>query len=459
MRIAYLECFSGISGDMFLGALVDAGVSFELLRKSVAALGLGAELKLQKVDRSGIGAAKIDVLVAGRVADKPDSDIHAHSHDHSHDHEHGDVHQHTHDHDHDHGHPEHAHSHHPDHAHGAEHHHGRSLSAIRELIQKAEIAPAAKQTAVRAFELLGEAEAHIHNVPIERIHFHEVGAVDAIVDIVCAAVGCDALNVNQWICSPLDVGGGRVKCAHGAFPVPAPATLELLKGVPVYSSGIQSELVTPTGAALIRALGCSFTSFPALQVESIGYGAGTRNPVGRPNVLRLTVGETAELPQRFSSASSTRETITVLETQLDDISPQVIGYVAERALAEGALDFFSAPVQMKKGRPGALLTVICRPENAPPLRELLFRETSTLGIRTREERRDILARSVVAVRTPWGEVRLKVAEMNGAQTNFAPEYEDCRRIAEANALPLKQVQQEAIRIYLEQRENTSSKIA
>lgn len=471
MRIGYLECFSGISGDMFLGALVDAGVSFELLRKNIAALGLEAELKLSRVDRSGISASKIDVLVAGHAAD---SAHHDHAHSHAHDHhppehapEHGDhSHQHgsgDHSHSHEHSHPSHGvgeHSHQAeDHAHAHKHSHGRSLSAIRELIQKAELPPAAKQTAIRAFELLGDAEAHIHNVPVEQIHFHEVGAVDTIVDIVGAAVGSHLLGVEQWICSPLDIGGGTVHCAHGVFPVPAPATLELLKDVPVYSSGIQSELVTPTGAAIVRALQCGFTSFPALRVQSVGYGAGTRNPTGRPNVLRLTVGEVAQLEERETSSPDSYETVNILETQLDDISPQVIGYVAERALAEGALDFFSTAVQMKKNRPGALLTVICKAENSRRLRDLLFRETSTLGIRMREERRATLARSMVAVRTPWGEVRLKVAGRNGSTTNFAPEYEDCRRIAEANALPLKQVQQEAIRVYLEQQEKAGPKIA
>ena len=290
MRIAYIECFSGISGDMTVGALLHAGVSEELLHKTVAALHIGAELRVRRLDRSGISATKVDVLVDGKIADRVDVSSQSHSHEHQHAH----THHHAHSHADEHGH-EHMHSHsHGDHhhKHGAvNQHHTRSLSTIKNIIRKAQIAAPAQETAIRAFELLGEAEAEIHNVPIESIHFHEVGAVDTIVDIVCASVGCHALGVDRFICSPLNVGGGTVKCAHGEFPVPAPATLALLKGVPVYSSGIKSELVTPTGAALIRAFDCSFSAFPSMSVESIGYGAGSREFSGRPSVVRISVGE------------------------------------------------------------------------------------------------------------------------------------------------------------------------
>ena len=322
------------------------------------------------------------------------------------------------------------------------HTHGRSLSTIRDIICKTDIPESARKTAIRAFELLGEAEARIHNVPIETIHFHEVGAVDAIVDIVCAAVGCHALGVDAFICSPLNVGGGTIQCAHGEFPVPAPATLALLKGAPVYSSGIKAELVTPTGAALVRALDCRFSDFPRMTVDSIGYGAGSRNPAGHANVLRIAVGELME--QHDTSG----DTVTVLETTIDDLSPQVIGYVTERLLAEGALDVFVIPAQMKKNRPGSLLTVLCQNETAQRLREIIFAETSTIGIRTREERRDCLEREIVSVDTQWGTVRVKQSSLNGLVTNCAPEYEDCRRIAEEHGVALKQVQQEAISSYL-----------
>jgi uncharacterized protein (TIGR00299 family) protein len=450
MRVAYLECFSGISGDMMLGALLHGGVKPELLQQTVAALNVNAELRISRVDRSGISATKVDVLVNGKLADQPQRSrehAHGHSHDdsraHPHAHEHqapndvstGDGHSHS-------------------HSHAHEHQHGRSLSEIREIIRHADIPHTARATAIRAFELLGEAEAGIHNVPLESIHFHEVGAVDAIVDIVCASVGCHSLGVDRFVCSPLNLGGGSVTCAHGEFPVPAPATLALLKGAPVYSSGVNVELVTPTGAALLRALDCSFSAFPAMNIQSIGYGAGSRDLDGSPNVLRISVGELLETGMLDHDHS--HQEVTVLETTIDDLSPQVMGYVTERLLAEGAFDVFVTPAQMKKNRPGSLLTVLCDETTAPTMREILFRETSTIGIRTRRERRDCLERAMIRAATQWGEVRVKESRLNGTVTNFAPEYEDCRRIAEANSIPLKQVQQEAIGSYLAKRQSSSS---
>jgi hypothetical protein len=456
MRIAYLECFSGISGDMLLGALLHAGVPEALLQRTVAALNIGAELRISRVDRSGISSTKVDVLVDGKSAE---------SHTHSHDSENGHTHSHHHNHDHPHSrdnqhpHVETQHAASPPRAEPNDqlphhHSHGRSLSTIGEIIMKTELPGPARETAIRAFELLGEAEAGIHNVPIESIHFHEVGAVDAIVDVVCAAVGCHALGVDQFVCSPLNVGGGSVKCAHGEFPVPAPATLALLKGATVYSSGINVELVTPTGAALIRALGCRFSDFPRMSVESIGYGAGSRNPSGHPNVLRLSIGEVVEATKPADIESG--QEVTVLETTIDDLSPQVMGYVTERLLAEGALDVFLLPAQMKKNRPGSLLTVLCEEDKAAVMRSILFRETSTIGIRSRRERRDCLERTLVPAQTQWGLVRVKESRLNGTVTNFAPEYEDCRRIAESHSVPLKQVQQETIASYLAQRQSSEA---
>ena len=284
MRIAYIECFSGISGDMTVGALVHAGVKEQLLQQATAALNIGAELRIRRIDRNGISATKFDVLVNGALADRVDDSGHDHRYEHDHPRAHDHGHSHPHPHAHSHGH------HHRKHA-AVGHREARSLSAIKDIIRKANIPAPAREMAIRAFELLGEAEAGVHNVPIESIHFHEVGAVDTIVDIVCASVGCHALGVDRFICSPLNVGGGTVRCAHGEFPVPAPAALALLRGVPIYSSGINSELVTPTGAALIRALDCSFSPFPPMSVESIGYGAGSREFDGRPSVLRISVGE------------------------------------------------------------------------------------------------------------------------------------------------------------------------
>jgi pyridinium-3,5-bisthiocarboxylic acid mononucleotide nickel chelatase len=268
-------------------------------------------------------------------------------------------------------------------------------------------------------------------------------------DIVCASVGAQALGVDEIICSPLNVGGGTVKCAHGTFPVPAPATLELLSGAPVYSSGLQAELVTPTGAAIVKTLASRFAGFPEMKIERAGYGAGSRDFPGHPNVLRLTIGETAS---GALAANTTREAITVLEANLDDLNPQVFGYVMDRLLQEGALDVFGMPVQMKKNRPGILLNVLCKPQDTERLMELIFRETSTLGVRRRDETRQILARRWENASTRWGEVRIKVASMNGTITGYAPEYEDCRRIAVEHHLPLKQVMQEATRAYLGNRE-------
>ena len=419
MRIAYLDCFCGISGDMFLGALVDAGVSPQVLQDAVAALDIGAKLQISRVNRSGITATKVDVtdleqtLLSAQDREEPSphtttaeptrvSELHSHGH----------------------------------------HSHGRSLKKIKEIIQKSEISDRSKETSMAIFQALGEAEAKIHNRDIEDIHFHELGAVDAMVDIVCAMVGAEALAVDEFVSSPLNVGGGTVECAHGTFPVPAPATLELLQGASVYSSGLQAELVTPTGAAIVKTLVKRFGPFPAMKSPQAGYGAGSRDFPGYANVLRLTVGESE------AGAKTSLESIAVLEANLDDLNPQVFGYVMDRLLEEGALDAFALPVQMKKSRPGTLLTVLCRPADAEKLAQLIFTETTTLGVRRRDEQRQVLARRWVPVRTRWGDVRMKVANMNGTVTNYAPEYEDCRRIAESERLPLKSVIQEAIQEYL-----------
>jgi hypothetical protein len=435
MRTAYLDCFSGMSGDMFLGALADAGVSPELLEKTVAALNIGARLEISRVVRAGISATKVDVYAHGEK-DLPREEYwlqasgvghHGHHHSHGHEHSHGAdlsragvpaLHEH-------------------------EHSHSRGLSEIRGIISAAAISERAKKTAIAIFEALGTAEAKIHNSDMESVHFHEVGAVDAMVDIVCATVGAEALGVDEFVCSPLNVGGGTVKCAHGTLPVPAPATLELLKDAPVYSSGLQFELVTPTGAAIVKTLATRFASFPEMKIEKIGYGAGTRDFPGHANVVRLTIGEV----QPALAAKVSEEMITVLEANLDDLNPQVFGYVMDRLLEEGALDVFGVPVQMKKSRPGMVLTVLCRPEDAANITQFLFTETSTLGARRREERRQVLTRKWVTVTTEWGDVRLKIASMNGTVTNCAPEYEDCRKIAAEHRVPLKVVMQAAMKNY------------
>jgi len=333
----------------------------------------------------------------------------------------------------------------------AEHHHhshARGLSEILKIIAAASISERAKRTASEIFIALGAAEAKVHNVAIEEVHFHEVGAADAIVDIVCAAVGAEALGVEQFICSPLNVGSGTVTCTHGVMPVPAPATLELLKDAPIYSGEIQKELVTPTGAAIVKVLATSFGPRPMMTTEKAGYGAGSRDFAGHPNVLRISIGEAA-VSQMDTPHEIPVEPIAILEANLDDLNPQIIGYIIDQAFAEGALDAFTTAIQMKKNRPGALLTILARPENEEQLRELLFRESSTLGIRTRHEQRYALPRRHEPVNTPWGEVRMKIATLNGEVVHFAPEYEDCRRIAAEQHIALKTVMQEALRLYLE----------
>jgi uncharacterized protein (TIGR00299 family) protein len=441
MRIAYLDCFAGIAGDMFLGALIDAGVPPQVLRDATAALGVGASLKIEKVDRCGISCTKVNVLEGDHLAEQSQPSYthqaetqHQHKTGHARDHAHADADA-----------PAPA----PDPAHT--HVHERSLTAIRTLIQGAALTEPVKLTAIRAFDLLGETEARIHNVAVDDIHFHEVGAIDAIVDIVAASAGIHHLNVGAWYCSAVNTGGGTVVCAHGTFPVPAPATADLLRGCPTYSAHVQQELVTPTGAALLRVLDPVFGPQPAMRVEQIGYGAGTRNSKSFPNVVRLSIGEVAE-PDEIpgESQSGAYQTVTVLETALDDLSPQVIAHVAEAALALDALDVMLTPVIMKKGRPGTLLTVLCKPSDAGALERLILSESSTLGLRIRQDRRSCLDRRHATVSTPYGEIRIKIGSLAGETLNAAPEFEDCRAAAAKHHIAVKQVQQAAIAAYLQQ---------
>ncbi len=443
MRIGYLECFSGISGDMLLGALVDAGVSFDMLAQTAAALNVGACLEMRKVDRGGLAGTKIDVIEqvteaqGSGTGDQGLQEPPAHSHRHEHhDHEHED---HTHaDHEH------HAHEH--GHEHGHEHHvHGphRSLATILSIIHAAPLKDAVKRRAACAFQLLGEAEAAIHSVPIEKVHFHEVGAVDTIVDIVCAASGCEALGVDRWMASPLNVGSGTVKCQHGTLPVPAPATLTLLGDAPVYAAGPPMERVTPTGATLLRMLDVQYGPLPAMRVVTRGYGAGGRDTPGEPNLLRLLVGEAEETAQGS-------QPIAVIETVIDDSSPQLLAYVSELLLEAGAWDVYRAAVQMKKGRTGVQITVLSSPEKLSALRDLLLRETTTIGLRWRIENKFALEREFADVETEWGRVRMKVARLaSGEIANAQPEYEICRNLARVHKVPLKQVMQDAMRAWAE----------
>lgn len=419
MKIGYLECFAGLSGDMMLGALVAAGVPAELLKETAAALGLGASLRMEAVDRSGIQATKVDVLVGNALAEA----VQEHGHGHSHEHDEG-----------------HGHTHEQDHA------HGRNWKEIRALIEAASLAEDARRLALKTFELLAEAEAKIHGMEVEDVHFHEVGNVDTITDVVCSAVGLtwlgSGMGVEEWYASAVNVGSGFVQCAHGRFPVPAPATAELLRGIPTYSAGPEGEATTPTGAALLRALECRFEARPVFRAEAVGYGAGTRNPKDFPNVARLSVGEARATA--FEAGGFATDTVTVLECAVDDASAQVLAHALEMAMEQGALDVMAIPATMKKGRMGTLLTVLCKPQDADAMAALLFRETTTLGMRRREERRVILDREIRVVETPYGEIRVKVASAGGVRYNAMPEYEDCRRAARERAVPLQWVMQAAV---------------
>jgi len=397
---------------MLLGALVDAGVPFDSLQKTAAALNVGAHLEMRKVSRRGLAAIKVDVITEeGQAAEAPHShELHGHAgHSHA-----GDEH---------HEHPLAQHSHesdlmpapheHPAHTHAAH----RSLSAIVGIIRGAALSETVKARAIRAFQLLGEAEAAIHSMPVEQVHFHEVGAVDTIVDIVCSAAGAEVLGVERWLASPLNVGSGTVVCQHGTLPVPAPATLVLLGDAPVYAAGEPMERVTPTGAALLRMLDVCYASLPTMRIAATGYGAGGRETKGQPNLLRLLVGD--ESPETSSAAGN--ESVAVIETVIDDSSPQLLGYVSELLLGAGAWDVYRATVQMKKGRAGVQLTVLCRPDLASALRDLIFRETTTIGMRWRLENKASLAREFLKVETPWGPVSIKIARWpNGEVANAAP---------------------------------------
>ena len=402
---------------MMLGALVDAGVEFNALAETAVALNVGARLEMRKVTRGGITGTKVDVITPEQHAAGP-----AHSHD---------------------GHAAHTHAPH------------RHLSSILKIINAAPLSESVKARATRAFQLLGEAEAAIHSIPIEKVHFHEVGAVDTIVDIVCTAAGAELLGGPdadvRWLASPLNVGSGTVLCQHGTIPVPAPATLALLADAPVYSAGEPMERLTPTGAAILRMLNVEYRPLPAMRIKASGYGAGGRETPGQPNLLRLLVGEESEQPaseQAATAQAATGQSIAVIETVIDDSTPQVLAYVSELLLAAGAWDVYRASVQMKKGRTGVQVTVLCRPSLVPALRDLLFRETTTIGLRWRLENKASLAREFTTIETPWGPVCIKIARWpNGEVANAAPEYEDCRRLAVEHGIPLKHIMQESMRIY------------
>jgi uncharacterized protein (TIGR00299 family) protein len=388
MNLAYFDCFSGISGDMTLGALIDAGCDVAHLRKELQALQVpGWELSSEKVWKNGMAATFAKVKTE-------DQKKH------------------------------------------------RSLTDILEILKKSQLDSQVRDRASAIFQKLGEAEARVHDVPLEKIHFHEVGAVDAIVDIVGACIGFQALGIDKFACSPLNVGGGTAKMAHGVLPVPAPATANLLQGKPTYSNGVQRELVTPTGAAIVATLCDRFGPQPPMTVSAIGYGAGSADLEGQPNVLRIMIGESAE-----KAVPGYDEEISVIEANLDDMNPQIYGYFLEKALAAGALDVYTTPVQMKKNRPGTLLTVLCKPQDANALTSMIFAETTTFGVRTTRAQRRILPREHVSVSTTFGDVRIKLSRVNGRILHVSPEFDDCRKLAVEKNVPLQQVINEALRRY------------
>ena len=391
MKTAYFDCFSGISGDMTLGALVDAGCPLDVLRSKLQGLSVpGWEISAEKVWKNGMAATHVRV------------------------------------------HTEHTKTH-------------RSLATIREILELSDLDAEVKRRADAVFTTLGEAEAAVHDVPLEKVHFHEVGAVDAIVDIVGSCIGFSALGIESFSCSPLNVGGGTAKTAHGILPVPAPATARLLIGKPTYSNGTPKELVTPTGAAIVATVCESFGPQPAMKVSAIGYGAANTDLEVQPNVLRIMVGEVSA-----DAAEGHGGTIRVLEANIDDMNPQIFGYLLEKALAAGALDVFATPIHMKKSRPGMLVSILCKPEDEPRFRAMLFAETTTLGVRSQLVDRYALPREHVTVTTRFGDVRVKVSRAEGRIQHASPEFDDCRKLAEDKNVPLQEVIEQALLRFEEQ---------
>lgn len=391
MKVLYFDCFSGAAGDMVLGSLIDAGVPFEDVRRALGSLAIEPEtVWTDRVVRAGVTATKF--CVKGED--------------------------------------------------GGEHHHPhRHLKRVYELIDGSALSPAGRARAKALFERLGEAEAAIHGTTMEKVHLHEVGALDSIIDIVGSVFALEWLGADEIVSSPLNVGSGTVRAAHGLYPVPAPATMRLLEGVPVYAGDQKAELVTPTGALLVSSYATSYGPVPAMTLKKVGYGAGTRDLGDTPNVLRVLIGETDR------SASS--HAVVVIECEIDDMNPQIFGVVMDRLLDAGALDVFYTPVQMKKNRPGTLLTIIARPEARERLTSLVFAETTSIGVRYREMTRECLERDTVTVDTALGAVRIKVARRHGRVLNASPEFDDCARIARERGVPLKDVQAAATKAYLD----------
>jgi uncharacterized protein (TIGR00299 family) protein len=395
-RVLYFDCFSGISGDMALGALLDAGLPLGELKRALGSLAVsGFDVGAERVLRAGLSATKFIVQEAQQAEASGRSP-------------------------------------------GAGHPH-RHLPAIFKLIDQSALSPAGQDRAKAMFQRLAEVEAGIHHMPVEKVHLHEVGALDSIIDIVGVVFALEWAGVDRIVCSPLNVGGGMVQSAHGLFPVPAPATVKLLGDAPVYAGAVQKELVTPTGALIATTYADSFGPVPAMNIEKVGYGAGERDDPATPNVLRVLIGRTASETQT--------ERVTVIECEIDDMNPQIFGVLMDQLYAAGALEVFYASVQMKKNRPGTLLTVIAAPDRSDQLSDLIFRETTTIGLRRSDVARECLDREIVAVDTSVGVIRFKIARRNGHILNAVPEFDDCAKLAAAKNLSIKEVQALAVSAY------------
>ena len=434
MKTLYLDIFSGISGDMFIGAMLDLGVDFQALEHELEKLGLQEYHLHQRRDfKSAIEGVKFDVH------------LHDHDHDHHHEHEHHHHHHHEHEHghhEHEHGHHEHEHHDHDDHHHGhEEHEHGRGFAEIRGLIEASKLSSWVKNKSIAVFRRIAEAEGKIHGVPAEEVHFHEVGAVDSIVDIVGACIALELLGKPRVLASEVAEGRGFIQCAHGSFPIPTPATLEILGAAKIAITQCEEphELVTPTGAAILAEFVEEFGPMRALVAEKIGFGLGTRNNKTRPNVLRAVLGATRE-----SSVNDWEtDTIVALETNLDDCLPEALGRFLERAIDEGALDVFHTPIQMKKNRPGVILTVLCEQNAADLFSELILRETTAFGVRRSFLERRKLRRGIISLKTKYGSIAVKVGRLNGKVIQASPEFEACRELADKMKVTLMEVYREA----------------
>ena len=444
MKTLYLDLFSGLSGDMFIGALLDLGADVRKLERELAKLKLdGYHLHVARQQKSGIEGVKFEVHLAhGHEPHHHHPDHHPHDHPHGeeHGHDHGHHHDHAHSHDHDHSHP---HQHHEEHEHTPHHHEEeRNFAAIKKLIQRSKLSPWVKQKSVAVFARIAEAEGKIHGKPPEQVHFHEVGAVDSTVDIVGTCVALELLGKPRVLASPVVEGAGWVNCVHGRFPVPTPATLAILgaRGIPVSQCAEPHELVTPTGAALLAEFAESFAPMENLVAEKIGFGLGTRDNQTRPNVVRAVLAQkSAVRSQRPETRDWETDRVAVLETNLDDINSEILGGLVETALAAGALDVFHTPIQMKKNRPGVLVTVLCAEADADKFSEMMLRETSAFGVRRTAAERRKLRREFTAVKTKFGEVTVKLGKLNGRIIQAAPEFESCKQAAAHKKVPVREV--------------------